>query len=318
MKKIRVIAPSRSLKMICDENISLAEKKLNKLGFEVSYSKNCLIKDEFVSSSINERIEDLHDAFLDKNVDIILSALGGYNTNQLLDYINYDLIKNNPKIIGGYSDNTVLLNAIYSQCGLVTYLSPTFHSFAMKKGLEDSIESFLKIISGEKYVLIDPKIYSSDRWYDDQCNRIFFRNDGMIVVNHGKAKGKIVGGNLCSFNLLQGTKYMPNLKNKIIFIEEDSLVGEEFPYEFDRNLQSLIHQKNFCRVKGLVVGRSQNSTKMDKEKWIKIITEKELLKNIPIIINANFGHTTPNATIPIGGNCSINTKNNSNMIKMWR
>lgn len=318
MKNIRVIAPSRSLMMICDENILLSEKKLKELGFNVSFSTNCSIKDEFISSSIEERINDLHDAFSDKNIDIILSVLGGYNCNQLLDYIDYDLLKKNNKIFCGYSDITVLLNAIYSQCGLVTYLGPTFHSFAMKKGLEKTIESFIAVINGEKYHLDDPIFYSSDKWYDDQENRTFIKNEGAIVINHGKARGNIIGGNLCSFNLLQGTEYMPSLKNKILFIEDDSLVGVEYPFEFDRNLQSLIQQKDFNKVKAIVIGRSQTSTSMEYSKWNKIIRDKRELDNIPVIINANFGHTTPMATIPIGGNCSIDTSNEKSMIKIWR
>lgn len=306
MKNIMVCALSRSLSMICEENIELAKKKLEHLGFNIEFSKNAYVKDSFVSSSINKRISDLHSAVKNENVDIILSVLGGYNCNQLLDYIDYDLIKENPKIICGYSDITVVLNAIYAKTGITTYLGPTFHSFAMKKGLEQTIDYFKKSINHEEYYLKDPNYYSSDKWYDNQENRKFIKNKGCIVINGGKAEGIIIGGNLCSFNLLQGTPYMPSLKDKILFIEDDSLVGKEFPYEFDRNLVSLIQQKDFDKVKGIVIGRSQIQTGMTLTKWKKILNKKEL-KTIPIIINANFGHTTPNATIPIGGYCVVDT-----------
>lgn len=313
MKNIMVCALSRSLGMICSENIELAKNKLQEIGFNVSFSKNSNCTDSFISSSINKRVFDFHNAIKDKNVDIILSVLGGYNVNQLLDYLDYDLIKQNPKIICGYSDITVLLNAIYTKTGLTTYLGPTFHSFAMKKGLEKTIECFKKSINNESYYLEDPEYYSSDKWYDDQENRKFIKNNGCVVINEGLAEGTIIGGNLCSFNLLQGTSYMPNLKNKILFIEEDALVGEEFPYEFDRNLVSLIQQKDFDKVQGIIIGRAQTQTKMNLTKWKKILNKKEL-KNIPIIINANFGHTTPNATIPIGGYCVINTKDEKKIL----
>lgn len=316
MKNIIVIAPSRSLSMICKENISLAHNRLESLGYEVFYSDNCAKCDAFISSTIKQRIDDIHFAFKHKDVDIILTTLGGYNSNQLLNYIDYDLIKNNPKPIIGYSDITVLLNAIYKETGIVTYLGPTFHSFAMKEGLEDTIKYFELAINNKKYYLEDPKYYSSDRWYDDQDNRKFIKNPGCYIINDGYAEGTIIGGNLCSFNLLQGTKYMPDLTNKILFIEDDSLVGEEFPYEFDRNLVSLIQQENFDKVKGIVFGRCQTETKMNLSKWKKILNKKEL-KNIPIIINANFGHTTPNATIPIGGKCIIDTKKRKQEILIW-
>ena len=262
MKNIMVCALSRSLGMICEENIKLAKDKLNSLGYNVKFSKNAQVKDEFISSSISKRISDFHNAIKDNNVDIILSVLGGYNSNQLLKYIKYDLIKKNPKIICGYSDITVLLNAIYAKTGITTYLGPTFHSFAMKKGLEQTIQYFEKAINNEQYYLKDPKFYSSDKWYDDQGNRKFIKNKGCYIINEGISEGIIVGGNLCSFNLLQGTQYMPDLKDKILFIEEDSLVGKEFPYEFDRDLVSLIQQENFNQVKGLVIGRCQTQTGM--------------------------------------------------------
>lgn len=91
----------------------------------------------------------------------------------------------------------------------------------------------------------------------------------MIVINAGKTEGVIVGGNLCSFNLLQGTKYRPDLTDKILFLEDDALVGKEFPYEFDRNLTSLIQQPNFEKIRGIVIGRAQIQTEMTLEKWKK-------------------------------------------------
>lgn len=313
MKNIAVVAFSRSLGMICQENINHSKQKLKELGYNVSFSKNSNVCDSFISSSIRSRISDFHEALKNNNIDIILSVLGGYNCNQLLNYIDYDLIKKSSKKICGYSDITVLLNAIYEMTGVVTFLGPTFHSFAMQKGLDGTIESFERVLNGKEYILSDPEFYSSDKWYDDQENRKFIKNKGTMVINEGKTQGIIVGGNLCSFNLLQGTKYMPDLTDKVLFLEDDALVGEEFPYEFDRNLTSLIQQPNFDKVKGIVIGRAQTQAFMNKSKWEKILNKKEL-KKIPIIINTNFGHTTPNATIPIGRLCKIDTSSKNKKI----
>lgn len=314
MKRIMICALSRSLSMICDENIELAKKRLENIGYNIEFSKNCSVMDDFISSSIKKRVDDFHNAIKNPNIDIILSVLGGYNCNQLLNYIDYDLIKKNPKFICGYSDITVVLNAIYAKTGLITYLGPTFHSFAMKFGLEDTIKYFNYAVNQKDYNIDDSEYYSSDRWYDDQDNRKFIRNKGSVVINKGVAEGTIIGGNLCSFNLLQGTTYMPSLENKILFIEDDSLVGKEYPFEFDRNLTSLMQQKNFNKVKAIVIGKAQTQTGMNLKKWRKILNKNEL-KNIPIIIDVNFGHTTPNATIPIGGYCYIDT-NSNNKIKL--
>ena len=99
MKNILVCTLSRSLGMICEENIELAKTKLEQLGYNVEFSKNSNCTDSFVSTSIKRRIKDFHDAIRNNNIDIILSVLGGYNCNQLLNYIDYDLIKKNPKSI---------------------------------------------------------------------------------------------------------------------------------------------------------------------------------------------------------------------------
>jgi len=146
MQNIEVISLSRSLKTMSSEDLNYAKQKLQELNYNVSFSKNSFICDSFLSSTISERIFDFHNALKSKNIAIILSAKGGYNCHQLLDYIDYDLIKNNPKKICGYSDNTVLLNAIYKMTGVVTFLGPTFQSFSMRKGLETTITSFYQVI----------------------------------------------------------------------------------------------------------------------------------------------------------------------------
>lgn len=301
--EIRVIAPARSLSIMNDESKKVAIKTLENMGFKVSFSKNCEEIDEFYSSSIKSRLDDLHEAFLDKNVKAILTVIGGYNCNQLLDSIDFEIIKNNPKIICGYSDITALANAIYNISDLITYSGPHFSSFGMKKGIEYTKEHFKKcLIEENEFEVESSKQWSDDSWFLDQENRNFFENKGYQVINEGTATGKIIGGNLCTFNLLHGTKYMPNLENKILFIEDDDLSS---PETFDRDLQSLIHQPNFDKVKGIVLGKFQIDMKITKEKLYKILKTKLQLNNIPIITEVNFGHTTPQITFPIGGEAKI-------------
>jgi muramoyltetrapeptide carboxypeptidase LdcA involved in peptidoglycan recycling len=130
----------------------------------------------------------------------------------------------------------------------------------------------------------------------------------MFIINEGTAEGNIVGGNLCTLNLLQGTPYMPSIENKILFLEDDEMAGKIFLMEFDRNLQSLIHMPEFKTVKGIVLGRAQKPCEMTDEKWIKLIKGKPELANIPVIANANFGHTTPIMTFPVGGYAKLEAK----------
>jgi muramoyltetrapeptide carboxypeptidase LdcA involved in peptidoglycan recycling len=307
--EIRIISPSRSMSMIAVEQRILAEKRLEELGFKISYSKNSLESDEFVSSSIRSRLDDLHDAFLDPNVKGILSTIGGYNCNQLLRHIDYSIIKSNPKRICGYSDITALSNAIYAKTGLITYSGPHFSTFAMLHGNEYTMEYFKRMMIWDETININhSEQWSDDLWFLDQENRSFINNEGPYVINDGEAQGTIIGGNQCTFNLLHGTEYMPSLVNSILFIEDDY---EALPQTFDRDLQSLIHQPLFGEVKGIVLGRFQKSANMNKELLKKIIKSKRELDKIPVIADVDFGHTSPLITFPIGGQVSIKAYNKS-------
>lgn len=300
--EVRVVAPSRSFNILSEDVEEIAKKRFGELGLKVSYSKNVREQDDFVSSSIESRVSDLHDAFSDKNVKAILTVIGGFNVNQILSHLDYDLIKNNPKILCGYSDITALTNAIYSKTGLVTYSGPHFSTFGMLKGIDHTIEYFEKCLMEEKSFEIEAsKKWSDDLWFLDQNKREFVENDGYFSINKGEAEGKIVGGNLCTLNLLQGTEFMPVLENTILFVEDDDSEGDLFDVMFDRNLQSLIHQEGFSGVRGIVIGRFQKKGSISKDKLIQVIKIKKELENIPVVYGADFGHTTPQITFPIGG-----------------
>lgn len=309
--EVRVIAPARSLSLLGADCIEIANKRFEELGLKLSFGKHVKEADENMSSSIESRVEDLNEAFRDKNVKAIFTVIGGFNSNQIIKYIDYDLIKNNPKILCGFSDITALANAIYAKTGLVTYSGPHYSSFGMKKGFEEyTLEYIKKMFFDDKEIKIDSsKEWSNDAWFIDQENREFIKNDGMFIINEGEAKGKIVGGNLCTLNLLQGTEFMPSLdEDTILFLEDDGMAERLFMVEFDRNLISLIMQKGFENVKGIVIGRTEKVSEMTNEKWTKIIKTKKELENIPVIAGADFGHTTPLFTFPIGGNARFCAK----------
>ncbi len=304
----RIITPACSLSVpwINDDLQQRAVKRLEEIGLKVSFGKHVNEMDEFDSSTIESRIEDLHDAFKDENVKLVLTVIGGFNSNQLLDYIDYDLIKSNPKIFCGYSDITALQNAIYARTGLVTYSGPHFFTFGEKEGFDYTLEYFKKcFFSSEPFEVKPSEKWSDDRWANNQDNRNFFKNGGYWVINEGHAQGKIVGANLCTFQLLQGTKYWPSLKDSLLFLEEDDWAGSETPVFFDRELQSLIHQPDFDKVKGIVIGRFRSKSEMTKEKISKIVKSKKELEHMPVIANTDFGHTTPLITFPIGGKCEF-------------
>ena len=311
--EVRIIAPARSMIILGKDCIELATKRLEELGLKVTFGKYVMETDEdYVSALAKHRAEDLNEAFADKNVKAILTVIGGFNSNQMIKYIDYENIKNNPKILCGYSDITAVLDSIYAKTGLVTYYGPHYSSFGMKKGFEYELEYFIKMFFEDKQIEIKAsEEWSNDPWFMDQENREFIKNDGMFVINEGEAEGKIVGGNLCTLNLLHGTEYMPDLKDAILFLEDDGMAEKAFMWEFDRNLQSLIMQKDFDKVKGIVIGRAEKNSQMDDRKWIKLIKNKSELNNIPVIAGADFGHTTPIFTFPIGGKAKLIAQENN-------
>jgi len=301
--EIRIIAPSRSLAIISEECREIANNRFAELEFKLSFGKHAEEKDEFVSSSIQSRIEDFHDAFLDKNVKAILTVIGGFNSNQLLRYIDWDLIKNNPKIFCGYSDITTLNNAIFAKTGLVSYSGPHYSNFGAELYFDYTLEYFRKCLFLEDpFEVSSSEKWSDDLWYKNQKERNLIENEGFLVINEGEAFGTIIGANLCTLNLLQGTEYFPSLLNSVLFIEDDE---ESLPHTFDRDLQSLIHPPDFKNIKGVVIGRFQKASKMTNEILIKIIKTKKELDNLPVIANVDFGHTDPKITFPVGGEINL-------------
>ncbi|MGL4818969.1 MAG: S66 family peptidase [Bacilli bacterium] len=309
---IRVIAPSRSMAILSEESKQIATERLTALGFTVSFGKHVMERNAFHSSSVASRIQDLHDAFRDPSVDIVMTVIGGFNSNQLLDYIDYDLIRTNPKPLFGYSDITAIQNAIYAQTGLVTFSGPHYSSFAMRQGFHYTESMWLQCAgTTETFTVPASTSWSDDAWYIDQDNRTFIPNNGPVVLQEGTAEGTILGGNLCTLNLLQGTKYMPTADDIILFVEDDSQAGQLTSVEFDRNLQSLLHAVGKERIRGLVIGRFQYpSVDLTVDLLREIVTSKRELEDVPVVCDVDFGHTTPMMTFPIGGYAQLEATSN--------
>lgn len=154
--EIRVIAPSGSLAGVWLETADKALAYLQAQGFKVTFSKNSREMDEFQSSSVQSRVEDLHEAFLDPNVKMVMSCIGGFNANQILKHLDFELISNHPKILCGYSDITALLNAIYAKTGLVTYHGPHFSTFGFAKEAEYTQKVFFQCLMEDEPIRVVP------------------------------------------------------------------------------------------------------------------------------------------------------------------
>ncbi len=305
--EIRVIAPATGIKILSDECLALAKQRFEAMGLKVSFGKNTTKEnwDLSGSTSIANRVEDLHQAFSDKNVKAVFTAIGGNNSNQLLEYIDYDIIAENPKIFCGFSDITALLDAIYAKTGMVTFSGPHFSSLGMLKGIEYTVENMQKMLFGDgKNQLRPSPEWSDDLWFLDQNNRVFVKNDGYWKLQDGAAEGTLVGGNLCTFNLLLGTAYRPPfVKDTILFIEDTENCNIA---EFTRNFQAIMQQPDFDNVKAVLIGRFQKKSEVTREQLEFMISRfAPKLKGVPVVANLDFGHSTPLLTIPVGGTAKI-------------
>lgn len=307
--EVRIVAPARGLKIIGQDSREIAIKRLQDWGLKVTFGQNTVDEnwDMMGSTSIENRVEDLMAAFADPQVKAIFTVIGGSNSNQLLPHLDYELIKNNPKIFCGFSDITALLDTIYAQTGLVTFSGPHFSSLGMLKGCEYTLNNLHIMLMGEgKNDVKASNEWSDDLWFINQQNRAFIKNEGWWVINPGIAEGKIIGGNLGTFNLLLGTEYRPTFEADTILFIEDCFTSDGDLGAFERNLQALMYQEDFKNVKAMVIGRFQKASNITQEN-LAFILNKPQLKSLPIIANLDFGHTTPMVTLPIGGSARLNS-----------
>ena len=187
--EIRVVSPATSLSYIAPDQPALAEsapgrpRSAGHLRRDTPRRRNCSIR---LRSRL--RLADLHAAFADPNVKGILTTLGGYNSSQLLPGLDFDLIRANPKVFCGFSDITTLGTAIWARTGLVTYYGPHFSTFAMRHGLDYTVEMFARCVMADGPFAVQPADHwSDDAWYADQEARIFEPNPGYQIINQGEA-----------------------------------------------------------------------------------------------------------------------------------
>ena len=282
--EIRVIAPSISMKVIGDDCRKIAKERFEAMGLKVSFGKHTLEEEfnMFASSDVFNRAEDIMDAFNDKNVKAIFTIIGGFNSNQILPFLDYEVIKNNPKILCGYSDITALLSAIEAKTGLVTFYGPHYSSIGMKKGNEYTLDMLEKVLFEGKSELKASDKWSDDLWFKDQENRDFVKNEGWWVLQNGNAKGELKGGNLSTLILLNGTPYQPYFaQNTILMIEECNYSSAD-DKEFLRQFQALAQRDDFANIKAILIGRFQKASNMTKEKLKFMIDYIPQLKGLPI------------------------------------
>ena len=267
--KIGIIA----LAGVCNKDkLVKAREWFEKLGFEVEFSQNIYDENNYLAGNDEDKINELHRFFEDSSIKLILNARGGYGSIRLLDKIDYELIKNNPKPFCGYSDITALLLMIYKNAGIETYHSPmALSGFAYDEQKKYNYEEFIKAISGDKYILEGSKTYRT-----------------------GTAEGIIWGGNLSTVVSLCGLDFIPD--KEFIFFTEDL---NEPVYKIDKMFQQLFNIEKFReKCKGIALG---DFLKPDNQVWLeKYLYEFAEKYSIPMYGGFKITHMEVKTTIPIG------------------
>ena len=280
---IGVVAPSNP---IIEDNISeinRAKEIVENLGFKVKFSRNLFSNTNGYSATAQEKADDINEMFADKDVKMIWCAKGGENSNSTFEYLNYELIKQNPKIICGYSDITSLTNMITEKTGLVTFNGTNFKTVATDE-TDYSLKEVIK------------------RFVDE--NMEFGETpEGYKTIKSGTAEGQLIGGNLSLTKAMVAGKYSIDFTDKILFLEE---LGFETGPELASNYLYFMKQNGvFDKVKGIWIGNYTHESGVRLEQILMDVIGDEFKG--PIIKSENFGHIETKTVIPIGTKAIINT-----------
>ena len=303
--KVAIVAPTGGGDLISRSVREIATRRLNSIGLEPVFYPTTFRKVEMSKQDKIDRAKDINSAFSDPNISGILTILGGHSSVHVLEYLDFDMIKDNPKLFCGYSDVTILNAALYSKTGLKSLSGPHYSSFGMSSGFEYTLDSFkdLAFHPEQEVMYLQSREWSNDAWYMDQDNRTFIQNEGPLIVNAGYAKGTLIGGNLCTMALLTGTTYLNTLDdNVILFIEDDF---ETNLSTFDRILFNLTEAIGRDRIKAILLGRFETQSNISQEDIKSLFKHRHYFSEVPIVANLDFGHTTPMLSLPYGGKAEI-------------
>lgn len=246
-------------------------------GYNVKISEHSRAQKRYLAGSDSERLYDLETFFYDEEVDAIICSRGGYGTVRILDKLDFDLIRLNPKIFVGYSDITSLLVNFVEQSGVVTFHGPLALSDFGSKNIDEFTErNFFSILEGNF-----AGKFENSRSYTPVCK--------------GKAEGTLVGGNLAVLASLCGTPYFPDLKGKILFLEDVS----EPLYKIDRMFSQLRLAGVLTGVKGIILG---DFTGLDEDTSVlaDLAVESFSALDVPVGLGFAIGHERQKLTLPLG------------------
>jgi muramoyltetrapeptide carboxypeptidase LdcA involved in peptidoglycan recycling len=288
---------------------------LHSLGFEVRMGPHALNQRGLVSESPENRADDIHIMFSDPEVTAIVAAIGGDHSCHLLPLLDFDLIRQNPKIFMGFSDITVLNVAIWKRTGLVTFNGPALLTdFAEYPRMFDYTERYLQkaLCEPRPIGVVEPSTWWTEEFLDWEKKQDLARprarhcSAGWRWLKGGAAEGVLIGGCLESLEHLRGTGFWPDWQDAIMFFE----TSEEAPppERVDSLIMDYDNMGVLERLKGMIVGRPMRYSEEEKQQLREVVLERTSRYAFPIVTDMDFGHTAPQFTLPIGCRARIDVK----------
>lgn len=305
MIKPRQLCPGDPVELICPASPPGATSILDQcveavraLGFEARLGRNAGRTRGFLAGQDEERYTDLMNAFLDPEVRAIFCVRGGYGSMRLLPYLDYELIRDHPKILVGYSDITALHCALISQSSLACFHGPLCAGELIQTTTPDWTRSTLTEILN----------------HASEGTRCIANKDafpGLTSYKRGSAEGVLLGGNLTLLAALTGTGYLPSFEGAILFLEEIN----EAPYRVDRYLTQLILSGVLRGVKGVLIGQftgcvdsGHHVENPERQTVEQVLIERLSTLDVPIMGGLPFGHVAGNLTLPLGIRARFDTE----------
>lgn len=302
--------------------LAIARERLERdYGLSVTVMPNALKGVEYLDAHPEARAADLMDAFRDKSIRAVFSAIGGDDTIRLLPYIDFNVLRDNPKIFTGFSDTTTNHMMMF-KAGLMSYYGASIMTnFSEYVRINDYTAAMIRD------TLFEPKdrlvIPSAPYWYDDEDEKIWWSEENVnvlrpyhpeeigyeVIQGSGIAEGELLGGCLDTFIELLGTSLWPTKEQwtgKLLFVETS---------EMDMScdllswiLRNLAAQGIFDVINGILVGKPARRSKYEpyKEVYRKVVGREAKRPDLPILYNVNIGHAEPIGVLPIGAKCRLN------------
>lgn len=299
---VGIFSPSYIMVGEAPQAAQRAEDFLRENGFRVIHGKLWGRQNAYRTGTPQERADEFNSLLRDPAVDLLMASVGGFVTNGMLPYIDYEFFAANPKPVVGMSDVTALLLALYAKTGIPTYYGTNFvTSYArLRPYREIALQTLCAVLNAEgRYQYRAPEFYSDEVIDWTKPLTAERQNPNRLVTLHGgRVRGRLIGGNLWALANIWGTPYMPEIRQGDILFLEDTEVGADL---VENNLAHLMLCGVFERLGGLMLGKCRDYADLGTaQTYYDFVYDCIGRPDYPVLAECDFSHCAPMLTVPVG------------------